>query len=658
LASNSVVEIGVFGNFRFRGPGKTLLMGAVVAQIPRESIEKVLEATDIVDLISSYIPVKRAGGGSFKANCPFHHEKTPSFTISPQRQTFHCFGCGKHGDAIGFVKDHENLSFGDAVRKLAQRAGVIIIEEASDPKAEMARKSKGRLMDLHREVAMFLHERLLADPDAGHARDYMKSRGFGKEMAVRWLVGWMPRNPRVFLDWARERNYKGRELVDSGLAGLKEEGDPRAGIYVRFTDRLMFPIRNEIGDVIAFSGRKLREDQPGGKYQNSPETAIFKKSNVLFALDRAKKAILKEKSALLCEGQLDTICCHEAGILEAIGTQGTALTTQHARILKRYSSHVVLCYDGDNSGVAATEKAFGVLAGEGLTARVVDLPKGDDPDSFLKAHGVDEFRQRIADAKEFFDWKLGRAKAEGALDSAAERTRVTSEAVALLLAMGDAAAREHQINVVAVYLGISAGSLREAIVKAKKFPQREPRAQGGESVETVEPTKLHRIVSTLCHLALSSGAAQHFLAEQFETLHEADRWVEGIPVLEKILAGAPDPSSPAALNAFMGGMSPADRMALSEEILDWDPNEQEGISGAEHALSSLSALVLQRRDAAVKAALKEPGLPAERLIALLEEAKEISSLMRAIGQRSEFDDQLPASTWKPKEPEWKRKWKK
>ncbi|HVJ46247.1 MAG TPA: hypothetical protein VM511_07675, partial [Luteolibacter sp.] len=252
-------------------------------------------------------------------------------------------------------------------------------------------------------------------------------------------------------------------------------------------------------------------------------------------------------------------------------------------------------------------------------------------------------------------WKLTQAKKAGSLDSAAERTRVTNECVTLLTAMSDSAAREHQINVVAVYLGISSGALLESISKAKKAPQRELRQQPDGAVEVVEPTKLHRIVSTLCHLALSSGAAQHFLAEQFETLHEADRWIEGIPVLEKILVGAPDPSLPSALNAFMSGLPEADRMALSAEMLEWDPDEMEGISGAEHALASLSALVLQRRDAAVKSALKEPGLSAERMKALLEEAKEISSLMRGIGQRSEFDDQLPASTWKAKEPEWKKR---
>ena len=627
-----------------------------MAQIPKESIEKVLESTDIVDLISSYIPVKRAGS-AFKANCPFHHEKTPSFTISPQRQTFHCFGCGKHGSAIGFVMEHEGLPFVDAVRKLAARAGVIIIEEAFDPKADQARRSKGRLLDLHREAAEFFHQLLLKDPDAAHARDYMKSRGFGKEMAARWTVGWMPRNPRVFLDWARSRKYTGRDLVTSGLAGMKEEGNPKAGIYVRFTDRLMFTIRNEIGDVIAFSGRKLREDQQGGKYQNSPETPIFKKSNVLFALDRAKKAILKEKSVLLCEGQIDAICCHEQGIEHAIAPLGTAFTTQHARILRRYASNVILCYDADGAGIAASEKAYRELVAEGLSARVVEMPAGDDPDTFLKAHGVDAFRKLISDAKEFFDFKLSRAKAAGLLDSVAERTKVANECSALLAVMSDHVARDHQINVVGTYLGSGGTSLRESIAKARQQPKRDFTGDQAAVTVVAEATELHRIVATLCRMALTSGTAQHFLAEQFETLHEADRWVAGIPLLECILAAGPDPASPASMNTFLGGLKESDRLALSRELMQGAGSE-EGIQSVEQSLGLLSALALQRRDAAVTAELRNPGISPARMIELLKETKEIKTLMSGMGQRSEYDDQLAPQTEKRTEQPWKKKWEK
>ncbi|RYD22667.1 MAG: DNA primase [Verrucomicrobiaceae bacterium] len=632
--------------------------GQQVAQIPKETVEKVLESTDIVDLIGTYVQLKRAGS-QFRANCPFHQEKTPSFYVNPVSQRYHCFGCSAGGDAISFVRDYENLPFTEAVRKLAGRAGVIVIEEASDPKAEQSRKSRGRLLDVHREATAFFHEQLLRNPAAGHARDYMKSRGFNKEMAVSWAIGWMPDNPRVFLDWARARKFTGRELVDSGIVKLKEDNDPRSGLFVRFQDRLMFPIRNEIGDVIAFSARQLRENKNSGKYINSPETAIFKKSRVFFGLDRAKKPIMKEKAALLCEGQIDAICCHLAGVEHAIATCGTACTREHARLLKRYTSNVLICYDADKAGLEAAEKAYRELVPEGLGVRVVEMPAGDDPDTYLKSHGPEAFRELLETAKEFFYFKLERAKAIGALDSAAGRTEALGDCAEMLSLMTDPAARENQINIVATHLQTSTVALREAVAKAKANPKKqfsEKADVAQESSGPAVPTPLNRIVAFLCHLALSSGPAQHFLGEQFETLHEANRWLEGIPLLETILGAAPDPASNAAVNAFLSGLPESDRMALAHETSSLEGVAVDGVPAAEQALSLLSGSVLHRRDAAVKAELAKPGLAAERLKELLEEAKEIHSLMRGIGARFQFADELPASTYKEKQPAWKKKW--
>jgi DNA primase len=630
-----------------------------VTQIPKESVEKVLEATDIVDLIGTYLQLKRAGS-QFRANCPFHSEKSPSFYVTPSSQRFHCFGCGKGGDAISFVRDYENLPFTEAVRKLASKTGVILVEESSDPKAEQSRKSRGRLLDIHRDATAFFHEQLMKNPAAAHARDYLKSRGFGREMAESWALGWMPDNPRVFLDWAKSRKFTGRELADSGIAKQKEDNDPKAGLFIRFQDRLMFPIRNEIGDVIAFTARQLRENKNSGKYINSPETAIYKKSRVFFALDRAKKSILHEKEALLCEGQLDAICCHQSGISNAIATSGTACTAEHARILKRYTKNVVICYDADNAGLEAVEKAYENLAPEGLGVRVVEMPAGEDPDSYLKVHGTVAFRQLLANAKEFFDFKLDRAKTTGLFNTAAGRAKALSDCAEKLALITDFAVQDNQLNVVAVHLQTSTQSLREAIAKAKAKakPKRSyvPKTESSDQAEVlVEPTKLHRIVAFLCHLALSSGPAQHFLAEQFETLHEANRWLEGVSLLEIILGAAPDPASNAAVNMFMGTLSDADRLALTHETSALEGVSLDGMQAAEQALALLSGTVLQRRDAAVKAELKQSNLAPERLLELLHETKEISNLMRGIGQRSEFDDELPASTFREKPPAWQNR---
>ena len=627
----------------------------IVASIPKESIEQVLSATDIVDLINSYVPLKRAGA-QYRANCPFHNEKSPSFYVNPARQSFKCFGCGKGGDAITFVRDYENLPFMDAVRKLASRSGVQIREEESDPEADKQRKSKGRLLDLHREATEFFHDLLLAAPEAAHARDYLNSRGFGREMAARWKVGWMPDNTHRFLDWAKSRKFTGWELKESGICYLRDENNPKSGLNVRFRDRLMFPVCNEIGDVIAYSARQLRADPNSGKYVNSPETALFKKSKVLFALDRSKKPILKEKAALLCEGQIDVIACHENGVENALAPLGTSFTRDHAKLLKRYTSHVLACYDSDKAGVAASERLFRELAPEGLSMRVVCMPEGDDPDTYLKAHGLDEFRKLMENAKEFFDFKLEHAREQGALDSAAGRADALSKCADALALVSDVAAREDQINTVVAHLRTSATVLRQEIARIKLKPQRSHQDRSnpaGDAEGPVEPTTMHRIVAFLCHLALTSAAAQHVLGEQFETLHEAARWLEGVPLLEAILISAPDPVSNPSVNTFMAGLPEADRLALTlEAVLEGAP--EDGMLAAEHALALLSGTVLHRRDAAVKAELKQPGLAAERMIELLHEAKEISSLLRGIGQRSEFDDELPASTFKEKQPPWKK----
>jgi DNA primase len=628
-----------------------------VAGIPKESIEQVLRATDIVDLVQTYVPLKRAGA-QFRANCPFHSEKSPSFYVNPARQSFKCFGCGKGGDAITFVRDYENLPFMDAVRRLAQKAGIQLREEEADPMADQARRSKGKLLDLHREASEFFHELLMKSPDAAHAREYLKSRGFGSTMAKSWQVGWMPENAAVFLDWARSRKFTGLELDRSGICYLREEGNPKSGLRVRFRDRLMFPVRNEIGDVIAFSGRQLRADPNSGKYVNSPATALFEKSRVLFALDRAKKPILTQKAALLCEGQLDVISCHEAGVDHAIAPLGTAFTEEHARLLKRYTGHVVACFDADKAGVAASERLFRVIAPQGLSMRVACLPEGEDPDTYMKSYGADAFRALLSEAKEFFDFKLEHAKKIGLLEQAATRNAAMQECAEILAGMVDMAAREYSINTVVAHLQMSSQALRDEIGRIRNRPQRQAavRDPAVNSGEVVRPTPMNKIVAYLCHLALSSATAQHFLADQFETLHEASAWLEGVPLLESILAAAPDCPAPAAVNAYLATLSESDRLALLGEV-EFGSVEADGLQAAEHSLALLSGIVLQRRDAAVQAALKEPGLSRERMFELMEQAQEIAHLLRGVDQRSEFNDGLPKSTYKPKEPEWKKRWR-
>ncbi|MEN9990689.1 MAG: primase [Verrucomicrobiota bacterium] len=624
-----------------------------MAQISQETRIKVLESTDIVDLISSYIPVKRAGT-SFKANCPFHNEKTPSFHINPQRQSFKCFGCGEGGDAISFVMKHEGLSFVDSIRKLAAKANIPIVEEQYDAEGERHKRKRGRLLELHRETARYMHELLLTDPQAKHARAYLKSRGYGKEMAVRWLVGWMPADGRRFLQWAKEKKFTGRELVDSGICAQREQG----GLYVRFRDRLMFPVCNEQAEVIAFSGRQIIADPNTGKYINSPETALFLKSKTIFAFDRARKPIMKQKAVLICEGQLDALACHEHGIDHAIATLGTACTAQHAKILKRYTDTALLCFDADQAGYTACERAFRELASENIHVRVVSMPTGDDPDSFLKREGPDAFRELLQQARPFFDFKIDRAQVTGGMANAQARGNTAREIAALLAAVVDPVTRDSFLNHCATRLQMSAPDLRSATANAQKKQAREHRPQEEKSDDAVvEASAVDPLILYLCHLALHSAVARQYLGEQYETIHDAAQYLEGIPLLEKILSAEIDPEQPAAVNSFLADLPAGDRLALQSDVTFDAASMQQSYENADEALAKLSEKVLNKRYAINQSALTQPGLSAEQMMPLLQEAQEISQLLTALGKRTFADDRASLGETAKKKPAYTKSWK-
>jgi len=619
-----------------------------VSQISRETTEQILAATDIVDVIGSYIEVKRAGA-VYKALCPFHNEKTPSFNINQARQFFHCFGCKKSGDAITFVREIENLTFADAVKKLGARVGITVVEEAVDPKEDQARRQRGRLLDLHRETTEFLHQ-MLFTREATHAREYLKSRGFGKEMAVRWQIGWMPESSETFLNWARTKNYKRGEWIDAGIFGSGERG----GVFVRFRDRLMFPIRNEHGDVIAFSGRQLRHDPKSGKYINSPETPVFKKSNVLFALERARQSILKENCVLLCEGQIDAIACHEQGITHAIAPLGTAFTPNHAKLLRRYAKTALLCFDADKAGFTAAERAYRELAHEGIAVRVVRMPAGEDPDSFMQKHGADAFREILGSAVDFFDFKIDQAAAAGLLDDPQQRLAFAKECTSLLSLIPDAVLREGMIEHVGTRLKAGSIELRDAVFRAaratKNKPQRADRDAPQEPELVVEGMPIDSTVSYLCGLALHSATAQEWLAEQFETLHEAAEFLEGVPLLEEILSARPDPASHVAVNAFIATLTEPQRLALTSDPTFHDDPPENVIGATEEALAKICAKALHRRDASIKARMSQPNIELGEMNRLLNEAKLVAELLKGVGQRFVFSDRFAPNRKPPFKP--------
>ncbi|MGZ4967089.1 MAG: DNA primase, partial [Chthoniobacterales bacterium] len=271
--------------------------------IPNNTIEQIAAANDIVEVIGSYFPLKRAGA-SYKALCPFHQEKTPSFNVSPQRQSFHCFGCGAGGSVFRFVMDYEHLDFPSAVKKLAARVGITVIEErsfsASDDRQHETRKT---LLQLHAEAAEWFHENLMKRDWAKPARDYLKNRGIDKEIARNWQIGFAPDSWDAFLNWALEHGYRRAEIAQSGLVKPRDENRPDGEVYDRFRGRIIFPIHNDVGEVIAFSGRVLDKESEGAKYLNSPETPLFRKGRILFGLHKTKRPLIEANSAIVCEGQ-------------------------------------------------------------------------------------------------------------------------------------------------------------------------------------------------------------------------------------------------------------------------------------------------------------------------------------------------------------------
>jgi DNA primase len=365
-------------------------------------LEQIRQNNDVVEVIGSYFPLKRAGA-NFRALCPFHKEKTPSFNVNPQKQIWHCFGCGAGGDVFTFVMKYENLDFVGSVRRLAERAGIKLeFEERAD---EPGRDLKESLLKLHELAANFFHHNLMKERSASVAREYLKKRKISSEIARKWRLGYSPDKWDGLIEHAACKKFSAELLETAGLVLRRESGD---GFYDRFRGRLMFPICDEQGRAVGFSGRILTDEKDQPKYVNSPETPIFQKGRILFALDRAKRAIIEETFAVVCEGQVDTISCHEAGIENVVAPQGTALTEQHARILKRYAEEVVLMFDADAAGQNAIVRSAEPLWDAGVVIRVAVLPQGHDPDSFVKTFGAEKLRELIGGAPSFFAYLLDR----------------------------------------------------------------------------------------------------------------------------------------------------------------------------------------------------------------------------------------------------------
>ena len=550
--------------------------------IPSETIEQIAAANDIVEVIGSYFPLKRAGT-NFKALCPFHQEKTPSFTVSPSRQTFHCFGCGTGGSVFRFVMDYEHTDFPSAVRKLATRAGITVVEKSRGRAAddeERQQELRQRLLKLHAEAAQWFHENLIKKEIGEPARKYLKQRGITLEIANRWQLGYAPEEWDAFGSWARARAYDVRDLIASGLVKVKDESEnppdqSAAGIkpqrsYDRFRGRIIFPICNDVGEVIGFSGRLLQDQEGAAKYLNSPETAVFRKGSVLFGLDKTKRALIEADCAVVCEGQLDLISLFEAGITNVVAPQGTAFTEGQARILKRFVNEVVLCFDADAAGQKAAERSLDALLQNDLIVRVAEMPMGEDPDSLVRREGKEAFERRIAGARDFFDYWIERETANVDLASFGAKIQLARRLAETVSRVRDPVMRGEVMTKVSARLGVPAQDFQALVSRQRGTEKLLPRDQSPDSERTgaMTPAPRHDI-SMLCVLALGDETARDLLRQQNwrETLTQ----VPDGEILVRILESDLRPGDAASLNAFMVTLSPADERLVSSWLLQKVP---------------------------------------------------------------------------------------
>jgi len=566
-----------------------------VGLIDEDTIRRVAAGNDIIDVIGSYFPLKRAGT-SWRALCPFHNEKSPSFFVNPARQNFHCFGCGANGSVIGFVMDYEKVDFPTAVRRLAARAGIVVSEQELTPEARREAGLRDRLLALHREAAVFFHENLLKRSVAQAAREYLKARGLGREIAQSWQLGYAQESWDALWTFGLERGYTPEELGKSGLFSPRDAEGGAGGWYDRFRDRLMFPICNDIGEVIGFSGRVLQAEAKAAKYVNSPETLIFTKGRVLFGLHKTKRDLISARVAVVCEGQIDLIAAFEAGVRNVIAPQGTAFTAHQAHTLKRLVDGVVLCFDSDAAGLAAAERSLPALFGESLDVRLAELPPGEDPDSTIRKHGADDFRARISGARDFFDVTMDRAAADPDFASPRSKTALAHRLAGALDSLRDPVLREATIMRVSGRLKIPHRAFSSLLGKSR--PEESTDDDGSQEIPVSSGAELSRSCQFLCAAALRSAEAKQWMAARDATAVFVDAREAGL--VNRLARGEYEPGEPAQVGAFLATLDDSLQQSLAAMAMDIMPDR-----GRELAEATWTSMERQRLEDRRKTLMQE-----------------------------------------------------
>ena len=399
--------------------------------IPERFLDELIARTDIVDLVSESVRLTKKGR-NYWGLCPFHSEKTPSFSVSADKQIFKCFGCGKGGGAINFVMEMENLPFRDAVEVLAKRAGLEMPADTGGPSAG-ARARREKLLAINKQAARTFHK-WLYEPEGAQGLEYLRKRGLSQRTLTRFGLGFAPNRWDALIEALAQEGYDKRDLLDAGLAVNNKDGR----IYDRFRNRVMFPIIDIRGEVIGFGGRVMDDSTP--KYLNSPDTPVYNKSRNVFALNIAKKS--KAGRVILTEGYMDTISLHQAGFDSAVASLGTSLTSEHAQLLSRYFPEAIIAYDGDGAGIAAAQRAIPLLEKAGLKVRVLRVTGAKDPDEFIKAYGRDAFARLLDQSENQVDYRLDQLKAQYNLEDDAQRVAFLQDAARLLSTLSSPVERE------------------------------------------------------------------------------------------------------------------------------------------------------------------------------------------------------------------------
>lgn len=436
-----------------------------MALIPENVIDEILSRIDIVELISGYVTLKRAGR-SYRALCPFHHEKTPSFMINPERQIFHCFGCGAGGNAFGFLMQYERLEFPEAVELLAKKSGVVLPRQ--HPGQQQLQNQNTQLYSINELAANFYFNQLNSAPGRP-ALDYLNKRGITRETIQKFKLGYAPQSWDGLLNYLRNKNLGLGLIEKTGLIVPRDGG----GYYDRFRGRIIIPIIDARNRVIAFGARvmpnpgKAEGNDTLPKYINSPETPIYSKGKVLFGLNAAGEAIRLNDLAIIVEGYFDLLLPYQEGIKNITASCGTALTIEQLRLLKRYSQNVVMIYDSDNAGQMATLRSLELLIEEGMDVRIVDLPDGHDPDSYLRGFGSSKFQELVNQAKDVFDYKVDALKARYSPLTMANKAKIAAEMLPLLSKFNNMVLRSGYIKKLAEGLRVDENSLCLELKKVK-----------------------------------------------------------------------------------------------------------------------------------------------------------------------------------------------